>query len=71
MLKFFLADLHIFLAPDDAHKAIFTNVPINDFKIDRSLKDHLVRAVLRCSSKKRYKLYVFRFGGSGLLRGCF
>ena len=34
------------LTPDDAHKAVFTNVPIIDFKNDRSLKDHHVRAVL-------------------------
>ena len=34
------------LTPDVAHKAVFTNVPIIGFKNDRSLTDHLVRAVL-------------------------
>ena len=51
------------LTPDVAHQAVFTNVPIIDFKNDRSLKDHLVRAVLPkvdaegrskpCGGKKR------------------
>ena len=41
-----LAELHLLLSPDDTHKAVFTNVPIIGFKNDRSLKDHLVRAVL-------------------------
>ena len=69
--KIFLAELHLFLTPDVAHKASLTNVPIIDFKNDRSLKDDLVRAVLRCSRKKRCRLYVSRFGGGGLIRGCF
>ena len=34
------------LAPDVAHKAVFTNSPIIGFKNDRSLKDHLIWAVL-------------------------
>ena len=34
------------LTPDVGHKAVFTNVPIIGFKNDRSLKDHLVWAVL-------------------------
>ena len=46
MLKKILAELHVLLTPDVAHKAVFTNVPIISFKNDRSLKDHLVRAVL-------------------------
>ena len=34
------------LTPDVAHKAVFTNVPAIGLENDRSLKDHLVRAVL-------------------------
>ena len=34
------------LTPHIAHKACITNVPIIDFRNDRSLKDHLVRDVL-------------------------
>ena len=34
------------LTPDVVHKAVFTNLPIIGFKNDRSLKDHLVWAVL-------------------------
>ena len=45
-VKKLLAELHLLLTPDVAHKAVFTNVPIIGFKNDRSLKDHLVRAVL-------------------------
>ena len=45
-VKKILAELHLLLTPDVAHKAGFTNVPIIGFKNDRSLKDHLVRAVL-------------------------
>ena len=45
-VKKILAELHLLLTPDVAHKAVFTNVPIIGFKNDRSLKDHLVRAVL-------------------------
>ena len=41
-----LAELHLLLTPDVAQKAVFTNVPIIGFKNDRSLKDHLVWAVL-------------------------
>ena len=40
------AELHLLLTPDVAHKTVFTNVPTIGFKNDRSLKDHLVRAVL-------------------------
>ena len=46
MLKKTLAELHLLLTPDLAHKAVFTNVPIIGFKNDRSLKDHLFRAAL-------------------------
>ena len=46
MLKKTLAELHLLLTPGVAHKAVFTNIPINGFKNDRSLKDHLVRDVL-------------------------
>ena len=45
-VKKILAELHLLLTPDVAHKAVFTNVPIIGFKNDRSLKDHLVRAAL-------------------------
>ena len=34
------------LTPDEAHKAFLKNMPIIGFKKDRSLKDHLVWAVL-------------------------
>ena len=34
------------LTPDAAHKGVFTNVQIISFKKNRSLKDHLDRAVL-------------------------
>ena len=62
-VKKVLAELHLLLTPDVAHKAVFTNVPIIGFKNDRSLKDHLARAVLPkvdaegrskpCGGKKR------------------
>ena len=62
-VKKLLAELHLLLTPDVAHKAVFTNVPIIGFKNDRSLRDHLVRAVLPkvdaeggskpCGGKKR------------------
>ena len=45
-----LAELHLFLTPDVAHKAVFTNVPIIGFKNDRSLKDRLVQACEVCKS---------------------
>ena len=45
-VKKILAELHLLLTPDVAHKAVFTNVPIIGFKNDKNLKDHLVRAVL-------------------------
>ena len=45
-VKNFLAELHLLLTHDIAHKAVFTNVPIIGFKNGRSLKDQLVRAVL-------------------------
>ena len=40
------AELHLLLTPDVAHNTVITNVPIIGFKNDRSLKGHLVRAVL-------------------------
>ena len=45
-VKKFLAKVHIFLTPDDAHQAIFTNIPIIGFKNGRSLKNFLFGAVL-------------------------
>ena len=62
-VKKILAELHLLLTPDVAHKTVFTNVPTIGFKNDRSLKNHLVRAVLPnidaegrskpCGGKKR------------------
>ena len=62
-VKKILAELHLLLTPDLAHKSVFTNLPVTGFKNDRSLKDHLVRAVLPkvdpedgfkpCEGKKR------------------
>ena len=45
-VKKILAEVHVLLTPDVAHKAIFTNVSIIGFKNDRSLKDHPACAVL-------------------------
>ena len=45
-VKKILAESHLLLTPDVAHKAAFTNVPIISFENDRSLKDHLVRGAL-------------------------
>ena len=45
-LKKILAELHLLLTPDVVHKALFANVSIIGLKNDRSLKDHLVWAVL-------------------------
>ena len=41
-----LKELHLLLTPDQAHKRVFSEVPIIGFKNAKSLKDHLVRAVL-------------------------
>ena len=41
-----LKGLHLLLTPDQAHKKVFSEVPIIGFKNAKSLKDHLVRAVL-------------------------
>ena len=41
-----LAELQFVPTPNDAHEAVFTKVPIIGFKDVRSLKDHLVWAVL-------------------------
>ena len=45
-VKKIVTELHLLLTPDVAHKTVFTNVPTIGFKNDRSLKDHLVWAVL-------------------------
>ena len=46
------------LTPDDAHKAVFTNLPIIDFENDRNIKDPLVRAVLpKVDTEGRSKLW--------------
>ena len=41
-----LKELHLLLTPDQAHKRVFSEAPIVGFKNAKSLKDHLVRAVL-------------------------
>ena len=41
-----LKELHLLLTPDQAHKKVFSEVPIIGFKNAKCLKDHLVRAVL-------------------------
>ena len=41
-----LQELHLLLTPDQAHKKVFSEVPIIGFKNAKSLKDHFVRAVL-------------------------
>ena len=51
MLKKILAELHLLLIPDVAHKAVFTNVSIIGLKNDTSLKDQLVRAVSKLIRK--------------------
>ena len=65
-VKKVLAELHYFLTPDVAFKAVFTNVPIIGFKNGRSLKDHLFRAMLAkvdtkgrsrpCAERHSYKV---------------
>ena len=45
-VKKILAELHLLLTPDVAHKTAFINVPIIGFKNNTSLTDHLVRSVL-------------------------
>ena len=39
-------ELHLLLTPDQAHKRVFPEVHIIGFKNAKSLKGHLVRAVL-------------------------
>ena len=39
-------ELHLLLTPDVTHKTVLTNVTIIGYKNDRSLKSHLVLAVL-------------------------
>ena len=46
-----------------AHKAVFTNVPIIIFKNDRSLKDHLVWAVLPKVDLEGRSKHVWGWGG--------
>ena len=41
-----LKELHLLLTPDQAHKKVFSEVPIIGLKNAKSLKDHFVRAVL-------------------------
>ena len=41
-----LNELHLLLTPDQAHKKVFSEVPIIGFKNAKSLKDHLVRTAL-------------------------
>ena len=39
-LKNILSELHILLAPDESHKAVFPDLPVVGFKNNKSLKDH-------------------------------
>ena len=41
-----LKELHLLVTPDQGHKKVFSEVPNIGFKNAKSLKDHLVRAVL-------------------------
>ena len=41
-----LKELHVILASDDGHKGIFADVLTIGFKINKSLKAHLVRSQL-------------------------
>ena len=41
-----LKELHLLLTPDQAHKKVFSEVPITGFKNAKSLMDHFVIAVL-------------------------
>ena len=45
-VKKILAELHLLLTPDVTNKGVFANVPIIGFKNYRSLKNHLVCAML-------------------------
>ena len=55
-VKKILAELHLLFTPDVVHKDVFTNVSLIGFKNDRSLKDHLARAVLlKVNAKGRSK----------------
>ena len=61
--KRILQEIHLLLTPDEAHKKVFSDIPVVGFKNGKSLKDHLVRAVLPkidvegrsmpCGGKKR------------------
>ena len=51
-----LKELHLLLTPDQSYKKVFSEVPIIGFKNAKSLKDHLVRAVLpQLDREGRYK----------------
>ena len=45
-LKSQLKELHVILACDEDHRKVFSKVPIIDFKNNKNLKSHLVRAAL-------------------------
>ena len=45
-VKKILEEIHVILAPDDRHKEVFPDVPLTDFKNNKSLRDHLVRSQL-------------------------
>ena len=47
-----LEELHILLAPDKEHKKVFPEIPVVGFSNGKSIKDHLVRAVLPKLDKK-------------------
>ena len=54
-----LKELNLLLTPDQAHKRVFSEVPIIGFKNAKSLKDHLVRVVLpQLDREGRSKLFM-------------
>ena len=55
-----LKELHLLLTPDQAHKRVFSEVPIIGFENAKSLKDHLVRVVLpQLDREGRSKLFMW------------
>ena len=40
-----LEEFQILLAPNKEHQKVFSNVPIVGFRNEKSLKDHVVRAL--------------------------
>ena len=42
-----LEELHVILASNDGHKKAFSDVPMIGFKVNKNLKTHLVRSVIK------------------------